>query len=324
MKIKQSYAVPLLFIATVLAGMLSPMQSAVNGQVGKELGDGNASAVVSFGSGLVVMAIIILARKSTRRQFASIPSRIKANHIPWWSWFAGLCGAMVVFSEGASASVLGVATFQTSLICGMVISGLLCDRFGIGVEIKQPFNLPRILGAILAIVATVLVVLPNWSAPSVVALAILPFVAGLLAGWQPAGNSAVARETGSMLVSITWNFIVGFLVLAIVLAVRVAMGLVSFHLPSTWWMYLGGPLGLLSIALMGLLVRGLGLLLLGLASTAGQLIGSVLIDWLIPALGAQVYMVTVLGAIVALIGAGIAAIPSAKNDSAQAAAGTIA
>lgn len=49
MKIAKKYVIPLLFIATVLAGMLSPMQSAVNGQVGKELGDGNASAVVSFG-----------------------------------------------------------------------------------------------------------------------------------------------------------------------------------------------------------------------------------------------------------------------------------
>ena len=74
----------------------------------------------------------------------------------------------------------------------------------------------------------------------------------------------------------------------------------------------GGPLGLL------------GLLLLGLASTAGQLIGSMLIDWLVPALGTQVYLVTVLGAFVALAGAVIAAIPSAKNESDAAASQSIA
>ncbi len=50
-------------------------------------------------------------------------------------------------------------------------------------------------------------------------------------------------------------------------------------------MYLGGPLGLMSIGLMAILVRGLGLLMLGVASTAGQLLGSVLIDVLIPSLG---------------------------------------
>lgn len=54
-------------------------------------------------------------------------------------------------------------------------------------------------------------------------------------------------------------------------------------------MYLGGPLGLMSIGLMAILVRGLGLLMLGVASTAGQLLGSVLIDVLIPSLGNTVY-----------------------------------
>lgn len=134
---KNKYSTPLLMLATILAGMLSPMQSAVNGQLGHWLQDGNACAVISFASGLVVMFFIIIARKETRQQFASIPTLIKKRKIPLWNWFAGLCGAMVVFSEGASASALGVATFQTALISALLLSGLLCDRFGIGVEEKN-------------------------------------------------------------------------------------------------------------------------------------------------------------------------------------------
>lgn len=306
-------SVPLFMIATVLAGMLSPMQSAVNGQLGHFLGDGNACAVISFASGLVVMFFIIIARKSTREQFASIPSLIKSRKIPLWNWFAGLCGAMVVFSEGASAKDLGVATFQTALISALILSGLLCDRFGIGVKEKKPFTLQRISGAILAIIATVFVVMPQWQSPHLLVLAILPFLAGLLAGWQPAGNSAVGEATGSMLVSITWNFIVGFTVLTIALVIRMALGYVSFELPTQWWMYLGGPLGLMSIALMAILVRGIGLLLLGVASTAGQLLGSVLIDLAIPALGNTVYTLTIIGTLFALAGAVVTAIPSKQE-----------
>ncbi|ESO17510.1 putative inner membrane protein [Salmonella enterica subsp. enterica serovar Agona str. 400095 17] len=52
---KNKYSTPLLMLATILAGMLSPMQSAVNGQLGHWLQDGNACAVISFASGLVVM-----------------------------------------------------------------------------------------------------------------------------------------------------------------------------------------------------------------------------------------------------------------------------
>ncbi len=134
---KNKYSTPLWMLATILAGMLSPMQSAVNGQLGHWLQDGNACAVISFASGLVVMFFIIMARKETRQQFAAIPSLIKNRKVPLWNWFAGLCGAMVVFSEGASASALGVATFQTALISALLLSGLLCDRFGIGVDEKK-------------------------------------------------------------------------------------------------------------------------------------------------------------------------------------------
>ena len=137
---KNKYSTPLWMLATILAGMLSPMQSAVNGQLGHWLQDGNACAVISFASGLVVMFFIIMARKETRQQFAAIPSLIKNRKVPLWNWFAGLCGAMVVFSEGASASALGVATFQTALISALLLSGLLCDRFGIGVDEKKYFT----------------------------------------------------------------------------------------------------------------------------------------------------------------------------------------
>ena len=162
-----------------------------------------ASLVISFASGLVVMFFIIMARKETRQQFAAIPSLIKNRKVPLWNWFAGLCGAMVVFSEGASASALGVATFQTALISALLLSGLLCDRFGIGVDEKKYFTPYRIIGALFAVIATIFVVSPQWHSTSFILLAILPFLAGLLAGWQPAGNAKVAEATGSMLVSIT-------------------------------------------------------------------------------------------------------------------------
>ena len=69
----------------------------------------------------------------------------------------------------------------------------------------------------------------------------------------------------------------------------------------------------MSIGLMAILVRGLGLLMLGVASTAGQLLGSVLIDVLIPALGNTVYFVTLVGTVFALVGAIVTTIPDFKH-----------
>jgi transporter family-2 protein len=296
----------------VLAGALGPMQAAVNGQLGKTIDDGHAAALISFGTGLVLMFVVVFARTKTRRQALAIPRLIRSRSVPWWNYLAGLCGAVIVLSEGVTVGVLGVATFQISLISGLVISGVVCDRLGVTASIKQPLTFTRLTGAALAIVATVIVISPSFSVPHTIALAVMPFVGGLLAGWQPAGNAAVADVTGSMLVSIGWNFLVGFTALLVAYLVRALAGGVEFRLPSEWWMYLGGPLGLLSIALMALLVRGLGLLLLGLASVAGQLVGSLVLDASIPALGHAVHLATVVGTVVALVAAGIGMIPAGK------------
>ena len=307
-------AVGVFVLLTILTGMLSPMQSSVNGQLGAHVGDGHLAAVISFGSGLILMSLIVFPNRRYRTAFLSLPGHLRKGTLPWPNFFAGLCGAVIVLSEGVSVGALGVATFQTSLISGMVISGVVCDRLGIGVEFKQALSVPRILGAVLAVVATILVVSPNFETPHMIAFAILPFAGGLLAGWQPAGNSNIGRLADSMLVSITWNFLIGFTALTLAFLLRMMMGNAEFHLPSTWWMYLGGPLGLASIGLMALLVRRLGLLLLSLASTAGQLLGSILLDLALPTLGHTVYPVTVAGALVALCAAGIAMIPSKHVD----------
>lgn len=61
----------------------------------------------------------------------------------------------------------------------------------------------------------------------------------------------VAEATGSMLVSITWNFIVGFCVYrGTALAIRVALGrLFNYQMSGG---YLGSPRGLMSIGLMAI------------------------------------------------------------------------
>ncbi|WP_409496876.1 DMT family transporter [Amycolatopsis sp. cmx-11-12] len=307
-------ATALLVVATVLAGTLSPLQSLVNGELGTTIDDGNSAAVISFGSGLVIVVLLVSARPVTRRQARDLPRLIRSGGLGWWNYLAGLCGAAVVLSEGVTVGVLGVAVFQITLISGLVISGVICDRVGIGGVAKQPISFARLAGAVLAVGATVLVVAPGMHVAGGVALAVLPFAAGLLAGWQPAGNAAVAQATGSMLVSVGFNFLVGFVVLLAGLAVRLSLGIGHFALPATWWLYTGGALGLLSIGFMALLVRGLGLLLLGLASVAGQLVGSLALDAISPSLGEPVHLVTVIGTVIALVAAGTAMLPSRTSE----------
>ncbi|MEU4345242.1 DMT family transporter [Nocardia sp. NPDC023852] len=305
--------VAVLLVATVAAGTLSPLQSAVNGALGSTVGDGNAAAVVSFGTGLLIMTAVVSVHRRWRAQALRLPQLMRSGTLGWWNYLAGLCGAAVVLSEGVSVGSLGVAVFQISLICGLIISGVVCDRIGVTTAVPQLLSGVRILGAGLAVVATAVAISPNFHVPHAIFLVALPFGAGLLAGWQPAGNAAVAQHSGSLIVAIAFNFLVGFVVLSAGLLIRLGVGTAHFSLPAVWWMYTGGALGLLSIGLMALLVRGLGLLLLGLASIAGQLLGSLLFNGAVPGTYAPLHVVTVVGTVLALAAAGIAAIPARTN-----------
>jgi transporter family-2 protein len=53
-------------------------------------------------------------------------------------------------------------------------------------------------------------------------------------------------------------------------------------MPAAWWSYVSGLIGMSFIILAALLVRTLGVLLLGLGTTAGQLLGSITLDELLP------------------------------------------
>ena len=99
-------ATALLVVATVLAGALGPMQAAVNGQLGKTIGDGHAAALISFGTGLVLMFVVVFARPATRREALAIPGLIRSRTIPWWNYLAGLCGAVIVLSEGVTVGAV--------------------------------------------------------------------------------------------------------------------------------------------------------------------------------------------------------------------------
>jgi bacterial/archaeal transporter family-2 protein len=299
-----------LLVAAVLAGTLSPLQSAVNGALGGAVGDGNAAAVVSFGTGLLIMIVVVSAHPRLRSRALRLPGLIRRGNLGRWNYLAGLCGAAVVLSQSIAVGSLGVAVFQISLICGVIISGVVCDRIGIATTLAQPVSGVRMLGAGLALVAAAVAVSPNFHVPHEIVLATLPFGGGLLLGWQPAGNAAVAKETGSVIVAIALSFLVGFTVLSAGLLIRLALGAARFGLPPVWWMYTGGALGLLSIGLAALLVRGLGLLLLGLGTVAGQLIGSLLFNGVIPATASRFHVVTVVGTVLALVAAAIAAIPA--------------
>ena len=139
-------------------------------------------------------------------------------------------------------------------------------------------------------------------------LMILPFIAGLGTGWQQAVNGQVRAIAGSALSATFINFATGTTVLVVLMLIRWGAGGMPASLPAEPWLYIGGALGCVFIGVTSLLVRITGVLLLGLATVAGQLTSALLLDLLLPTSGHALAFSTVGGTLLALVAVAVASI----------------
>ncbi len=288
----------------VATGLLIPVQGRINGALGVALGDGIGAAVVSFSTGLVVMTAISLALPKGRAGLARILPAVRERQFPPFYVLAGCIGAFFVFAQSFTVGLLGVALFTVAAVTGQTLSGLLVDRMGIGPAGKRPITGIRVLGSVLTVAAVAWAVSPRFSAgESVLQLLVpvmLPLLAGFLMSFQQAMNGTATVHYGTPIAATLVNFIAGAVLLWAAWLIKLAVAGAGNPLPAQWWYYLGGPLGCIFIGIGALLVRSLGVLVTGLGMIAGQLLGSLGLDLVLPVPGTVIALPTVLGTVLTL------------------------
>ncbi|XTZ17656.1 DMT family transporter [Micromonospora echinospora] len=293
----------------VLSGLAVALQSRINGELGVRLGDGIAAAVVSFGLGLLVLLVLVPVVPAGRRGLRRLRSALTAGALRPWQCLGGVCGALLVATQGLTIGTLGVAVFTVAVVAGQTGSSLAVDRAGLGPTGRQPVTANRLAGAALTVVAVLIAVGDRLGDPGTLALALLPLLGGIAIAWQQAVNGQVRAASGSALTATLVNFAVGTLALLVTLAVDLLVrGLPTGGFPSEPWFYLGGPIGILFIALAAAVVRFTGVLLLGLATIAGQIVGAVLLDVMLPTAASHPGPATLLGAALTLVAVLVAAL----------------
>ncbi|MFI5833754.1 DMT family transporter [Micromonospora sp. NPDC051300] len=291
------------------SGVLVALQSRINGELGVRLADGIAAAVVSFGLGLLILVVLVPATRGGRRGLTALRGALRAGTLRPWQCLGGVCGAFLVATQGLTIGTLGVAVFTVAVVAGQSGSSLLVDRAGIGPTGRQPITPNRLVGAVLTVLAVLLAVGDRLGDPGALALALLPLAAGVGIAWQQAVNGQVRAASGSAMTATLVNFTVGTVALLATFAVEVAVrGRPAGSLPSEPWLYLGGAIGIVFIALAAALVRFTGVLLLGLATIAGQIVGAVLLDVVLPTEASHPGVNTLLGAALTLVAVLVAAL----------------
>jgi bacterial/archaeal transporter family-2 protein len=287
------------------------VQSRINAALAQQVGGGLVAAAISFGTGLLLTFAILLALPRVRRGFGRLRWALGRRWIRWWQLLGGMGGAWLVTTQGLVVTVVGVTIFTIAVVAGQVGGSLGVDRLGLSPAGALPVTVRRASAAVVALLA---VVASGWAhagegggSAAVVAVA-LAVSAGLGISVQQAINGRVSQVSGDALVAATVNFIVGTTALCLALSVCLASGLISLGvLPSQWWMYLGGPIGVTFIALAAWAVRHMGVLTFGLLSIAGQLVGSVALDVFAPAAQTRLAVGQILGLLLVVLAVWLAA-----------------
>lgn len=295
--------------AAVLIGVLTAAQARINGQLGAKLDDAFVAAFVSFGTGLVIVAVLSAAIPSGHRGFGVLVRGLRAGEIPWWMLIGGAAGALTVATQGLVVATIGVSLFTVGLVAGQTVSGLLIDRVGFGPGGVVAVTMPRIAGGALALAAVVLSFggsgvagIPWW-------MLVLPFLAGAGIAWQQGANGRLRQRVGTPLTATLVNFIGGTFLLGIAALIHILIEGPPNALPSEWWVYLGGAMGVTYIFTAAAIVAYTGVLLLGLASIVGQLLAAVLIDLIWPTFDASGDLRPVIVVVIALASVVVAAVP---------------
>lgn len=284
-------------LAAALCGLLMPVQSSTNGALAEQVGPAPA-ALISFGGGLLILSLVLLAPRR-RRHALRIPAALRAGRLRPWQILGGVAGGLLVATQTLAVPRVGVAAFIIALIGGQTVSALIVDRAGIGPTPAQRISAFRVGAALVAVAGVALAAtapgrqgLDGTSSSSLVlgALAVvLVFLAGAGSAVQQACNGLVTTVTRDPWPTAWLNFLTGTFTLLLVaglpwwfMRADNTPGATAPGGDPQWWMFAGGPVGVVFIVLAAWAVQHLPVLVFGLVSVSTQLLGGLLMDLLDP------------------------------------------
>jgi transporter family-2 protein len=300
-----------MWLAIVFAlgcGALTAVQSRINGELARAIDDAYTAAVISFGSGLVILLVALAVWRPGRRGLSALSSGLRDRTLPWWMLLGGLAGAWFVLTQGFSVGVVGVALFTVAIVAGQTLGGIVFDLIGLGPGGRRPLTVTRVAGAVLALGAITWAVWAQLERDVPPLVMLLPFLAGVGAAWQQAVNGRVRGVAASALTATVVNFAVGSAALVAAMLVHALAAGWPETLPGDAWLYTGGAIGCIFIAGQAVLVRIVGVLVLALCGVAGQLTAALSLDLLAPTAGRAVDVATIGGTALALVAVVIASV----------------
>jgi bacterial/archaeal transporter family-2 protein len=302
-------------LLAALSGILISLQARANGELSLRLNNSLQAAFISFGSGLILIAIISAFNPTIKSGVRRLRAAVVAKEIAPWTLFAGALGGTFVAVQTQIVPLIGVAIYSVASIAGQGATSLIVDRIGLTGGGKKAITPRRIAAAFVTVLAVLISVLDRIEAKDLSLIAVFfAGFAGAIVGVQRAMNGLINEHSQQSFTTSLLNFIMGTTTLGIVLLIAVAIGKVEFvALPAgPWWIYTGGVIGVIYIAFTSTIVQHLGVLTFTIFSTGGQLIGALFIDLISPTKGVSVSAYLVSGIVMTFLGVLVGGVNSSK------------
>lgn len=302
-------------LLAALSGILISLQARANGELSLRLNNSLQAAFISFGSGLILIAIISAFNPTIKNGVRRLRAAVIAKEIAPWTLFAGALGGTFVAVQTQIVPLIGVAIYSVASIAGQGATSLIVDRIGLTGGGKKAITPRRIAAAFVTVLAVLISVLDRIEAKDLSLIAVFfAGFAGAIVGVQRAMNGLINEHSQQSFTTSLLNFIMGTTTLGVVLLIAVAIGRVEFvALPAgPWWIYTGGVIGVIYIAFTSTIVQHLGVLTFTIFSTGGQLIGALFIDLISPTKGVSVSAYLVSGIVMTFLGVLVGGVNSSK------------
>lgn len=137
----------LLVLVAAAAGVSVALQGQFMGAMDRAVGTAT-SVLVTYSVGASLALIIWLARR---------PGGFEFRQIPWYSWFAGVTGLVIVSGIGYAAPRLGLARTLVISVAAQLIIALVIEHFGLFQSARRHFELDRAIGLTLVVAGVWLV-----------------------------------------------------------------------------------------------------------------------------------------------------------------------
>ena len=115
----------ILTVFIVFVGSLIAIQGAANSALGKHLEEPLYAALISFGSGFLLLLVLTLTLTE------GLPDISKVAAAPKVTLIGGALGVVYVTSMILFVPKIGVASALIAALCGQVILSILLDHFGV-------------------------------------------------------------------------------------------------------------------------------------------------------------------------------------------------